>query len=38
MLQQPDNLRPHNLVEEILTNWAVIAYRTAKMPPGVDIV
>ena len=35
IFQQPDDLSPHNLVEEILTNGAVIAHRTAKVPPGV---
>jgi hypothetical protein len=33
--RQSDNFSPHNLVEKILTDRAVIAHRTAKVAPGV---
>ena len=35
ILQQSDDFSPHNPIEEILTDWPVIAYWSAKMPPGV---
>ncbi len=35
ILQQSDDLRPHNPIEEVLTNRATIANRPAKAPPGV---
>ena len=35
ILQQSDDFSPHNPIEEILTYWPVIAYWSAKTPPGV---
>lgn len=35
ILQQTDHLGPYDVVEEILTNWTDVAYRSAEVPPSI---